>query len=286
MNVSIIVVNYNTRDSLKRCLRSIDAFVPARDFEVIVVDNASNDGSSLMLKRLFPRIRLVENTTNEGFSRAVNRGIANSSGDLFLFLNPDVILTPGCVDALAEFLDKHPDAGICGPKLLNPDGSVQLSCRSFPTPFNVFFGRKSIWNKLFPQNRISRGFLLADLDYDEIQEVDWLAGACMMAKKNVVDSVGLFDERYFLFVEDTDFCYRVRKIGFKVYFVPQAVATHERGASMRYFFVLSTYNHNLSMYRYFLKHYRLNWAVRWLVAMGLILRMLLVITVEGIARSF
>ncbi len=250
------------------------------------MDNASDDESGLMLKRLFPWARLVENKSNEGFSRAVNRGIASSSGDLFLLLNPDVILAPGCVDALAEFLDRHPDAGICGPKLLNPDGSVQLSCRAFPTPFNVFFGRKSVWNKLFPKNRISRAFLMADLDYERVQEVDWLAGACMMVKKKVVESAGLLDERYFLFVEDADFCYRARRTGFKVYFVPHAVATHERGASMRNFFVLSTYNHNLSMYRYFLKHYRLNWAVRSLLAIGVIMRMLLVITIEGIARSF
>jgi GT2 family glycosyltransferase len=215
----------------------------------------------------------------------MNRGIVNSSGRLLLALNPDVMLTPGCVETLAEFLDRHPDAGICGPKLLNSDGTMQLSCRSFPTPTNVFFGRRSIWNRFFPRNRLSRTFLQADLDYSTVQEVDWLMGACMMIKRKVVEATGYFDEDYFLFAEDTDYCYRARGSGFKTYFVPGGVATHERGAATRQAFVISTYNHNLSMFKFFCKHYDMSFALRTLLAIGLVGRVLVVVTVEGILRS-
>jgi GT2 family glycosyltransferase len=285
MDVSIIIVNYNTREALRRCLHSVNAFPPRRELETIVVDNASGDGSAEMVRRLFPRVKVLRNKTNRGFSGAFNRGVKDSSGTLLLALNPDVILTPGCVETLAEFLDRHPDAGICGPKLLNPEGSLQLSCRAFPTLTNVFFGRRSIWNRLFPKNRISRSFLQSDLDYSMVQEVDWLAGACMMIRRSVVESIGLFDEDYFLYVEDTDYCYRARKKGFKVFFVPGASANHERGASTRKAFVASMYNHNLSMYRFFCKHYNLSLPLRTILALGLASRILFVVTVEGTLRS-
>lgn len=285
MDVSIIIVNYNTRESLRRCLQSVHAFPPPCELETIVVDNASGDGSADMVRRLFPHVKVLRNRVNKGFSSAMNRGMMNSSGRLLLALNPDVMLTPGCVETLAEFLDRHPDAGICGPKLLNPDGTIQLSCRAFPTPTNVFFGRKSIWNRLFPRNRLSRSFLKADLDYSVVQEVDWLMGACMMIKKKVVEIIGSFDEDYFLYAEDTDYCYRARRAGFRVYFVPGGVATHERGAATRQAFVVSTYNHNLSMYKFFCKHYDLSLALRAILTVGLVGRILLVVTVEGILRS-
>ena len=261
------------------------AFPPPRELETIVVDNASSDGSAEMVRRLFPRVKVLENKTNRGFSGAFNRGVTNSSGNLLLALNPDVILAPGCVEALAEFLDKRPDAGICGSKLINPDGSLQLSCRAFPTLVNVFFGRRSVWNRLFPQNRISRSFLKRDLDCSVVQEVDWLMGACMMIRRNVTETIGLFDEDFFLFAEDTDYCYRARKAGFKVFFVPTASATHERGAATRKAFLVSTYNHNLSMYKFFCKHYSLRSPIRVIFALGLAVRVLVVVTLEGTLRS-
>jgi GT2 family glycosyltransferase len=286
MDVSIIIVNFNTRESLRRCLHSVHAFPPPRKLETIVVDNASGDGSAEMVRRLFPQVKVLQNRDNRGFSSGFNRGIRNSSGSVLLALNPDIILSPGCVDTLAEFLDRHPDAGICGPKLLNPDGSLQLSCRAFPTLLNVFFGRRSIWNRLFPRNRMSRSFLKADLDYSVVQEVDWLVGACMMIRRRVAESVGLFDEDYFLYVEDTDYCYRAREKGFRVFYVPSASATHERGAATRKAFVSSMYNHNLSMYRFFCKHYRLSLPLRIVLGLGLAVRVLFVVTAEGILRSF
>ena len=285
MDVSIIIVNYNTRTSLRRCLQSVTAFPPPCEFETIVVDNASIDGSVEMVKKVFPQAMVVENRINKGFAGALNKGIKRSRGNLLLFVNPDVILAPGCVEVLAEFLSRHPEAGICGPKLLNPDGGIQLSCRAFPTLANVFFGRRSLWNRFFPQNRMSRSFLRADLDHNAVQEVDWIVGACMMVKRKVPNSIGLFDEDYFLFVEDTDFCYRARKAGYSVYFVPHAVATHERGVSMRKSFVVSKYSHNVSMYRFFIKHYRLNPIIRACLGIGLVARLLVVIPVEGIQRS-
>jgi GT2 family glycosyltransferase len=263
----------------------VHAFPPPRELETIVVDNASGDGSADMVRRLFPHVKVLQNRNNRGFSAAFNRGIRNASGSVLLALNPDVILSPGCVESLAEFLDRHPDVGICGPRLLNPDGSMQLSCRAFPTLLNVFFGRRSIWNRLFPENRMSRSFLKADLDYSVMQEVDWLAGACMMIRRKVVESIGLFDEDYFLYAEDTDYCYRAREKGFRVFFFPGASATHERGAATRKAFVSSMYNHNLSMYKFFCKHYHLSLPVRTILGLGLAVRVLLVVTAEGILRS-
>ena len=285
MDVSIIIVNYSTRASLRRCLHSVTAFPPPCEFETIVVDNASIDGSAEMVKKAFPQAVLVENRINKGFAGALNQGIRRSRGKLLLFVNPDVILARGCIEVLGEFMDRHLEAGICGPKLLNPDGRIQLSCRAFPTLVNVFFGRMSLWNRFFPQNRISRSFLEADLDYSVVQEVDWIVGACMMVKRKVVDSIGFFDEDYFLFVEDTDFCYRARKAGYSIYFVPHGVATHERGVSMRKSFVVSKYSHNISMYKFFVKHYKLNSIIRACLGIGLIARLLVVIPVEGIQRS-
>jgi hypothetical protein len=285
MEVSIIIVNYNTREFLRRCLDSIFSFPPRREFEVMVADNGSTDPSVGMVRETFPQVEVIGNRTNRGFSAALNRGLRKSKGDLLLVLNPDVVLAPGCIDAMADFMDRHTEAGICGPKLLNPDGSIQLSRRAFPNPVNVFFGRRSLWNRFFPKNKISRSFLRTDLDYDSVQEVDWVIGACMMIKKGVIKSVGLFDEDYFLFVEDTDFCYRARKAGYDVFYVPHGVATHERGASTRKSFVMSTYKHNLGMYKFFNKHYNLNPIARAVLAFGLVARLLVVIPVEGIQRS-
>ncbi len=285
VELSIIIVNFNTGRFLTRCLDFIGKNSPKRSFEIFVVDNNSNDNSIEIVKKHYPEVKLIKNSSNFGFSYANNQGIVRSKGKYILILNPDTIVTEGALDALVDFMDRNPDTGIAGAKLLNFNGSIQYSCRRFPTIFSVFFGRQSIFIKFLPYNRVSRKYLMMDEDYSKNIEVDWVFGASMIVRRKALEEVGIFDEDYFIFVEDTDLCYRMREKGWNVCFVADAVFFHHLGVTRARFWKTTLLNHNLGMFKFFKKHYNLNPFTQTILSAGLSLRLLLLVMVKA-AENF
>jgi hypothetical protein len=224
-DVSIAIVNYNTRDLLRRCLATIAESATARDYEIIVVDNASSDGTRELLAAEHPEVRLLANPENVGYSRAVNQAIRAASGRYVLILNPDIEVLPGSIDALARHLDESAKTGIAGGKLLNSDGSLQYSCRTFYT-FSTLLHRRTPVGRFFPNSRVVREHLMMDWDHDSERDVDWMLGACLMVRAEAIEDVGLMDERFFMYFEDVDWCYRMKQHGWRVVYVPEARMRH------------------------------------------------------------
>ncbi len=285
MDLSIIIVNYNSGEHLKRCLASLKDASPQWTYEIVVVDNASKDGDLTGLQKAHPEVHLIKNSKNVGFAKANNQAITQVRGKYILLLNPDTLILKNGLEQLVKFMEDHSEAGAAGPVLLNPDGTRQPSCRRFPTPTNVFFGRNSLLTRWFPRNPLSQSYLLMDLDGQKPVEVDWVMGACMILRHEAFQNVGGFDEIFFLFVEDADLCYRLRQKGWKTYFVPEAQAIHEYGVSMRYRRRLSMKEHNIGMYRFFLKHYQFSLLMKGLLSLGLLLRLSLLAPLTGFQET-
>jgi len=232
MDVSIVIVNYNTKDFLKNCLASCYGTIKDLRFEIFVVDNASSDGSALMVERDFPDVKLIKNTENAGFAKANNQAIACSSGKSVLLLNPDIVVYDRAVENMAEFLQQESRASAVGAQLLNPDGTVQVSgyyCK-FPTVLQVLFFYTALRNLAF---RITwlRHALWQQMNTDNVCEVDQPPGACLMVKRTVIEQVGVLDEAFPIFFNDVDWCYRIRRNGGKIYYLPQARMLHFGGQS-------------------------------------------------------
>jgi N-acetylglucosaminyl-diphospho-decaprenol L-rhamnosyltransferase len=225
-DISIVIVGYQSRDDLEGCLGSIAADGTRAAIEAIVVDNCSSDETAAMIRERFPWVRLFENTANLGYSRAVNQGVRASRGRYALVLNPDIRVLPGALDALLAFMEGHGDAAIAGAKLLSEDGAVQDSCRRFHTLWSLVL-RRTFLGRMLPHSRSIERYLMLDFDHESSIPVDWVFGACMMVRKRSLDDIGLMDERFFLYFEDVDWCYRAWRAGWKVYYVADAVMRHK-----------------------------------------------------------
>jgi len=252
MDLSIIIPHLNRKASLKECLSSIPPAATTLSYEIIVVDNGSKEGSQKMIQRDFPEIHLLQNETNEGFSRATNRGLRAAQGDYFLCINNDTVLFPHSLETLVSFMEKHPEAGVSGGKIFNKDGTVQPSARSFPRLETAFFNRSSLASRFFPKNPFSRRYLLSDWDHNSVREVDWVSGSFFILRRSLIEKVGLFDERFFLYCEDVDYCRRVRGAGYHVFYVPTAHITHNTDYSEKRWVTL--FYHHQSMYRFYKKY--------------------------------
>ncbi len=224
-DVSVAIVSYNTKSDLVRCLATIRESGSRCSLEVLVVDNASSDGSADAVAREFPHVQLVRNAENAGYSRAVNQAIHAAGGRHVLILNPDIEVIPGSIDALLAHMSAHPRTGIAGGKLLNSDGTLQYSCRTFYTVSTLLFRRTPL-GRLFPKSRVVREHLMLDWDHASTREVDWMLGACLMVRAEAIREVGLMDERFFMYFEDVDWCYRMKQHGWSVMYVPDAVMKH------------------------------------------------------------
>ncbi len=214
---------YDALPWLERSLESV------RGYETIVVDNGSTDGTPAFVRERFPEARLIEQG-NVGMGGGNNAGMRVASGRYFLLLNSDAWALGDAVERLAEFADAHPDAAIVGPRLRNPDGTLQRSVRGFPTLWRLATEYLFL-RKLAPRTRALNAFYAGGFAHDEEREVEWLYGPCLLVRRDAVDAVGLFDEDFFMFSEETDWCYRFRAAGWKVYFFPGAEVTHVGGAS-------------------------------------------------------
>ena len=254
IKVSVIIVNWKTPQLLATCLDSLKGDSGFGQMETIVVDNNSGDESVDMLKARYPEVKLIENSDNKGFSKAVNQAIPLCQGTYLLLLNPDAKIVDSAVTTLAEYLDLNPLVGACGPKVLNADGTLQLACRrAFPTPAASFY-RLSYLSRLFPKNPAFSKYNMTYADPDQLLEVDALSGSCMMIRRQVVEQIGLLDEDIFMFGEDIDWCWRVKEVGQKVMYVPASVVYHIHGASSRKRPVGTTINLHKGMEVFYRKH--------------------------------
>jgi len=255
--LSVIIVNWNAGEALNDCLASLFASKAwCGALEVLLVDNASTDGSQARAIREYPGIKLLQNAGNRGFAPAANQGLSLAAGELVLLLNPDVVLSLTAIPLLADFMAHHPEAAVVGPKLLNRDGTVQGSARRDPSPWTGLFGRSTPLTRLFPNNPVSRREL-PGLRHagDDPLEVDWVSGACLLVRRAAYERVGLLDERFFLFWEDADWCLRFRRAGWKVYYLPAASGTHQVGVSRAQRPVRSALDFHRSAYRFYRKHH-------------------------------
>jgi GT2 family glycosyltransferase/lipopolysaccharide/colanic/teichoic acid biosynthesis glycosyltransferase len=225
VEVSVVIVSYNSADVIGPCLESLRSHDCAASTEVIVVDNASTDGTPDLVRREHPWVTLVAGSENLGYSRGVNVGIRRASGRYFFILNPDTVVRGDSIRRLVDFMERTPDAGIVGPKLVYLDGNVQPSCRRFYS-LRVLLLRRTILGKIWRGSSAEREHLMLDFDHDETRPVDWVLGAAMFVRREAVESVGLMDERFFLYFEDVDWCYRMYQNRLKVYFYPDAVIVH------------------------------------------------------------
>jgi len=254
--LSVLVVNFNTRDLLGACLRSLPAALRRHGHEVIVADNGSTDGSVAMLRREWPSVAVLELGANLGFARANNRALARARGRYALLLNSDTEVQPDSLDRLVDFLDVTPSAGVAAPRLLNTDLSDQGTARAFPTPPAVLFGRRSPLTRLFPRNRWSRRYMVGrDRSGDGPFEVDWVSGACLMVRREVVATAGPLDEGFFMYWEDADWCRRIKTAGYRVYCVPGARVVHHEGQSGGNRRARLVWTFHRSAYRYYVKHH-------------------------------
>ncbi len=294
--LAVIIVNYNTRDLLALCLRSVYATRTPFPFHVLVVDNRSTDGSAEMVKSKFPQATLIISDRNGGFGYANNlalrwlaeqdelpsegsggeavtlRGsgdgfqppdevpVAGSSPfrfpcDYILFLNPDTVLPPDALDETVRFLEERPEAGVVGPKVVKPDGSLDLACRrSFPTPASSLFKLTGL-SRLFPRSRAVARYNLTYLSDDETAEVDSVMGAYMLVCARALEEAGLFDERFFMYGEDLDLAYRIKGRGRKVFYYPAVEVLHHKGASSRKQSDRSIREFYRAMHIFYRKHY-------------------------------
>ena len=254
MDLTVIILNWNTRDDLRVCLGSIFEQEFRHSVEVIVADNASEDDSREMVRREFPKARLVVHPENLGFCAGNNRAIPPNPGRYVLFLNADTRVTPCALDTLIEFADSTPDAGIIGPKLLNADGSLQYSCRRFPNLAAGFF-RNTPLGRLFPKNRFTQDYLMSDWDHASVRDVDWVSGAALLVRRETLEQIGGFDEGFYMYCEDVDLCYRAHEAGWRVVYFPDSVIYHIIGRSSDQVPTRATYYFHTSMYRFYKKHY-------------------------------
>ncbi len=253
-DVSIIIVNWNTKDLLAKCLRCVEETVKKVSYDIYVVDNASSDGSPDMVRQNFPTVKLIANTDNVGFARANNQAMRVCEGRYVLLLNSDAFVKDNTIDYMVEFMDKHPDASMAGCKLLYGDGRLQPSCATFPTLLTETFIALGL-DKVFAKSKFFGKYMMTDWDYGDTRPVDVIMGAFMLARADVIQKVGLMDESFFMYSEEVDWCYRFKAAGWKIYFTPDAEAVHLWGGSSQQVKVETLIRLYKARTQFFRKHY-------------------------------
>ena len=269
--VSAVVVSFNTKGELLACLRSLEAQWD-RLLEIIVIDNASEDGSAQAVRAAFPAARVLQNPTNEGFARASNRGLREARGRYALILNSDAELGEGALGALVRHLEAHPEVAAAGPRTRSPDGAAQVSFGPRLTP-------RSEWRQRRLVKGVKQGAAWARREAERLasaeREPDWISGSCLLARRDALQAVGYFDEGFFLYEEDADLCLRLRQAGWRIAFTPEAEVIHRLGSSMAKAPALSRIEYQRSHLRYYRKHNGplLTGALRGLLALLALLRL-------------
>jgi len=257
--VSIIIVNYNAERFLRGCIESIYTETKDIPFDIWVVDNNSQDNSIAIIKQYYPKVNVIENRTNIGFAKANNMALSKSKTDYFLLLNPDTVVRDNAIEKVVKFMDRNPEVGIVGCRVLNQDGTLQLACRrSIPTPHVSFF-RLTGLSKLFPHSKIMAKYNLTYLDPDKPHEVDAVSGAFLMIRRKVIDNIGTLDERFFMYGEELDWCLRTKTAGWTVMYYPDAEIIHYKGECSKSNSRKATFEFYRSMYLFHKKHFAENY---------------------------
>ena len=287
MELSVIIVSYNTKDLLQNCLKSIFEQTKEIGFDVWVVDNDSSDGSADMVEAKFPLVNLIRNPVNGGFAQANNLVLKQCTGDYVLILNPDTIIPENTFKKVIDFLQQHSDAGAVGCKLIKADGRLDIACKSgFPTPWNSFCKATGL-DRLFPKSKFFGGYNLTYLDENETHAVDCLVGAFMMLPRTVMEQVGYLDEAFFMYGEDIDWCYRIKKAGYSIYYYPGTYIWHYKRESSKKESTKTIRYFHKAMYIYYNKHFRRKYPVllSWLVYIGIYAKWGLAIVINAIKRK-
>jgi hypothetical protein len=271
LSVTAVVVSYNCRDALRDCLHKLTT--PSNSVPIIVVDNASADGSAEMVAQDFPTVELIKNARNRGFAAACNQGIRACATAFILLLNPDTLLERAELQKLQNFIGSQPNVGACGPRVLNADGTLQPSCRAFPT-FGAMICDELGLSRLFPHSRRFASYRLSGWEHDQTSDVDQLMGSCLLVRRMALEHLGLLDERFFLYFEEVDLCRRMWQTGWRVSFIADATVTHLGGNSSNADRRNALGHRYRSLFAFYRKHYP-----RWQLP---ILR--LVVQVAALAR--
>jgi GT2 family glycosyltransferase len=257
VEVSICMVTLNACTYLRESLISLMNSSSDLNLEVILVDNASTDGTAELVQHDFPQVKFIQNDENEGFARPMNKAMLQAVGRYLLLLNPDTILQEESISNLVVYMEAHPEIGICGPKVLNQDGTLQKSCRrGIAKPWNTFTYFSGLAD-LFPHSKCFGGYQLNYLDEDLIHEVDGVSGSCMMIRREVIDQIGYLDERFFAYQEDADYCFQAQNAGWKIYYIPTAKIYHYGGKGGSH---VQPYRSLFEWHRSYFMYYRKNLA--------------------------
>ena len=254
MDVSVIIVNWNTKKLLRDCLTSVYEQTMNIDYEVIVVDNGSTDGSTEMIKHNFPQVSLIQNKENRGFAAANNQAIATARGRYVLLLNSDTVVLDKAIEKTLAFADAHTEAGAVGCRVLNPNSTVQTTCFMFPSLLNMLLSSTYLY-KLFPKNRFFGREQMTWWLRNDVREVDVVTGCFILVRREAIEQVGTMDESFFMYGEETDWCYRLKKNGWKVMFTPVGQIIHFGGQSAAKIPVAMIIQLRLSILRFIKKHY-------------------------------
>jgi len=274
--IDIIIVNYNSTDYLLKCIDSIFENKEDLKLNLFVVDNYSKDRPERILET-YPVIHYIAHGQNIGFSKAVNKALKICKAQWVFLINPDTIVRKYFFSTILSYLNDCPEVGILGPKILNPDLSVQGSARAFPNAFTALFGRTSILSKVFPGNRVTlKNIITLQQNHDEVLKVDWVSGGCMVVNQSAIRSVGLLDEQFFMYWEDADWCRRMREKNFEVIYFPKASIIHIGGQSSNSNFIRSRYEFHKSCYKLYFKYAPYNFFIKPVALFGLAVRFICV----------
>lgn len=273
LDLSVVIVSYNVRELLQDCLESVFANMGELSVEILIVDNASSDDSVGLVVNHFPRVKLIQNPVNLGFAAACNQALERARGQYLLLLNPDTRVLGNAFDRMIQFMDNHPEAAGVGCKLLNGDGSLQPSCRSFPNLVQALVFAFGLY-KILPRMGVSSNRVLECWDHTFTREVDYVIGAAFMVRRAAVEQVGLLDPNFFLYAEEKDWCYRVRQAGYKIYFLPDAEIIHYGGRSSEHAPIQSLNRQYESQAKFVQKHYSRAYgtSIYSLLLLGLLIR--------------
>jgi hypothetical protein len=228
-DLSICIVTYQSKDYLNECLRSIYGNANRFTYEIIITDNRSTDGTVEMVQAEFPDVQVIMNEENLGYTAPMNQALRKAQGRYLMQLNPDTVALPGAFERLVGYLDGHPEVGICGPKVLNPDGSLQKPCRrGDPRPWAVLSYFSGL-AKRYPKSRFFGEYLMSYMDEDQTHPVAGVSGSCMLIRRAVIEQIGYLDELFFAYQEDADFCFRARQANWQVMYYPEAQIIHYGG---------------------------------------------------------
>ncbi|MEX2080911.1 MAG: glycosyltransferase family 2 protein [Dehalococcoidia bacterium] len=270
MNPGLVIVTYRCRDDALRCLESVKLHLPELLASTVVIDNASGDTTAVAVREAFPAVTMVENERNVGFAAAANQGIAAlPDKQVVALLNPDTVILDAHLANAAAFMEQVTNVGVVGVRIENRDGTLQPSCRQFPSHLTAVFNRHSLLTKLIPGNRWSSRYLMTDWSHAEVRDVDWVAFSCALIHRRSLDSVGVLDEGYFFSIEDVDYCRRVQDAGLRVVYFPTARVQHRVGGSSRSNVYRAIRAHHSGMWRYYRKFNERNLVIDTMTAGGI-----------------